>query len=649
MNTEPKCGKLQVKEQKMKRLLAFTILAMIITASLLAQSITEVTHDSTTSYADIGIEIDLSAGTSTSDLVSAAFNKDGNLEVTYDGTEPVSMTLTGTLDGTLIVKSDNAPYTLVLDEANIYGTTLPAIQLKSTTTATFLITDGSYNTISDSAENTKKGVITSSGDIVFEGTQDAMLDIFVYKKHGIKADGGVTVNGGNIVIIGDEAAEGNMISADRFFVQNGGYLTIYADGNVHATESKGIKVNGVEAQGGGSGYIEINGGQLYIEAVSKAITAGWKQSEDATTEDTSDDPVPDVRINGGQIIIFTSGTPYEISDDESLSPEGIEAKHDVVINGGSVYSWTTDDSINAGNAVIINGGYVFAFASENDSIDSNGTIEINGGTIVCMSSSREQAFDCDNDSNFKYTGGTYVGAGNGNNMPKADGTTGYSIAYGDKTFYAGDQIAVLDSEGNIVTGFIVPYDVDSITSIVFGSPAFESGQTYTIALGGFKDSFMGLVDQGAEFKTKENVVSMEMTANTVSEGYIGMNVGGNMGFGGFGGQNPPDMPNGDFRGNRNGDMGGGFGARADVGMILQMLAQNSAGTELPEDVAITGDLDSEEAIQAMLYLLGNYVDFADFQTFFEGSMQNGEYNMPQGGPQGMPGTTPPAQSGPFMN
>ena len=624
----------------MKRFLTITILAMIITASLFAQSIVEVTHDETSIEADTvtdrGIVIDLTSGTSTSDLVKAAFNKDGNLEVTYKGTEPVSMTLTGTLNGTLIVKSDDAPYTLILNEAYIFGTTLPAIQLKSTTTATFLIADGSSNTISDSPENTKKGAITSSGDIVFEGTSDALLDIFVYKKHGIKTDGGVTVNGANIVIIGDEAAEGNMISADMFFVMNGGYLTIYADGNVHATESKGIKVNGVEAEGGGSGYVEINGGQLYIESVGKAITAGWKLSEDATTEGTSDDPIPDVYINGGNIMVITTGTPYEYSDDESLSPEGIEAKNNIIINGGNIYAWTTDDSLNAGNSVIINGGYVFAFATDNDSIDSNGTIEINGGTVVCMSSSREQAFDCDNDSNFKYTGGTYVGAGNGNNMPKASGTTGYSIAYGNTTFYAGDQIAVLDENGDVIIGFIVPYEIDNLTSIVFGSPAFTGGKTYTIALGAFKESSLGLVDSGAEFKMREEVVSMDLTDNTVSEGYIGMNVGGDMGFGnmGFGGQNPPDMQpdfqGGNFPGNMNGD----FGGRADISMILQMLMQNSTDTELPSEVAITGDLDSEEAIQAMLYLLGNYVDFDDFQTLFEGSMENGEFDMPQGGPQG---------------
>ena len=76
-----------------------------------------------------------------------------------------------------------------------------------------------------------------------------------------------------------------------------------------------------------------------------------------------------------------------------------------------------------------------------------------------------------------------------------------------------------------------------------------------------------------------------------------------------------------------------------------MLVQNSKGTELPQEVIINGDLDSEEAIQAMLYLLGNYVDFEDFMALFQGSMENGEFEMPQG----MPGDMTPPQGGPFRN
>lgn len=629
--------------KKNKKIITITILTLVLCAAAFAQSISEVAAvDEKPEFT--GPVVDLDAGTSSSDLVSSSFNKDGNLEVTYEGTDPIEIMLTGSLNGTLIVKSDNADYTLVLDNVAILGDTLPAIQLKSTTTATLYAPEGSYNLISDSGSNTKKGAVTSSGSIVFDGEEDSLIEIDVYKKHGIKADGGVTVNGGYVFIHGDEQAEGNMISADLFFVMNGGELDIFAEGNVHATESKGIKVNGVEGEGAGLGYVEINDGSLYIYSVGKAITAGWKLSEDATTETTEDDPIPNVYINGGFIQIVTAGTPYEISDDESLSPEGIEAKNELIINGGTIYLVTTDDALNAGKAVIINDGFVYAIASENDSIDSNGTIEINGGTVICLSSSMEQAFDCDNDSKFTYTGGTYIGAGNGNNMPKGSGTTGYSIAYGDGTFYAGDQLAILDSDGNVVLGFVVPYDVVSLTSIVFGSPDFEEGKSYTLALGAFEyQSASGLISMGETFRTREEIATFDMTDHTVSEGYIGMNIGGN--FGTMGNQ----MPQGNFGGQRpDGDFGGRQNRDINPTSMFSSLLSQASDVELPDGVVLPENMTSDEAIQLMLYLMGNKIDEEELQSLVEGSMFNGEFeNMmpPDGMPNGMPQGTPP-QGGP---
>ena len=642
---DPHCGKTircYPKAMKtFKRIISFTALALLLCAAAFAQSISEVASvgsETSTTKTFSGPIVDLSKGTSSSDLVSASFNKDGNLEVTYEGTSSIEIMLTGTLNGTLIVKSDNADYTLVLDNVTIQAGTLPAIQLKSTTTATFYAPEKSYNLISDSSDNTKKGVITSSGSIIFNGDEDSLIEIDVYKKHGIKADGGVTVNGGYLYIHGDENAEGNMISADLFFVMNGGTLDILAEGNVHATESKGIKVNGVEGAGAGLGYVEINGGETYITSVGKAITAGWKQSEDATTEATDDDPIPNVTINDGFIHITTTGTPYEYSDDESLSPEGIEAKNILQINGGEIYLYTTDDSLNAGNAVIINGGLVYAIATENDSIDSNGTIEINGGTVVTMSTSREQAFDCDNDTKFTYTNGYFIGAGNGNNMPNSSNTTGYSIGYGERTFYAGDQIALLDSDKNVVIGFVVPYEVESLTSIVFGSPDFREGETYTLAIGAFEyqpeDGFVGY---GQTFRTREEIASFTMTQHTVSEGYIGMNIGGNGIFGGMNGQ----MPQGNFGGQRpNGTFNG---ERQDRGfnpnsMFSAFLAQ-AADVELPEGITLPEDLSSEDAIQLMLYLMGNKINATELEALIQGSIDNGEFEtFPGGMPNGM---TPP--------
>ena len=634
----------------MKRILSVTLFALLIASALWAQSISETTETpAETPAADdysavvipSGPTVDLTTGTSTSELVSASFNKDGNLEVTYSGTEPIEIFLSGTLEGTLIVKSDNADYTLVLNNVNITGKTLPAIQLKSTTTATIYMPDGTTSVIADSPENTKKGAITSSGNIVFAGSSRAILEIDVYKKHGVKTDGGVTVDSGYIYIQGDENAEGNMISADLFFIMNGGELDILAEGNVHATESKGIKVNGVEGAGKGLGQVEINDGVLIIESVGKALSAGWKLSEDATTETTEDDPTPNVYINGGYVIIKTTGTPYEISDEESLSPEGIEAKDNLIINDGYVYVESTDDALNAGKSVVINGGYVYALATDNDSIDSNGKIEINGGMVICISSSREQAFDCDNDANFKYTGGIYVGAGNGNNMPKAEGTTGYSIAYGNRTFYAGEQIAVLDSEGSVVMGFVVPFAVDSLSSIVFGTEDFVPGASYTIALGAFEEAPEdGLVDEsGTAFKTKEQVVTMDMTSNTVSEGYIGMNVGGGMGMGGFGDFGRQGGMQGGFAGQRQQGTAEGNFNRQDRGMQNNAQANPFAAPQaaaLPEGVVLPENFSAENAMQLIQYLYANY-----------GAMQQMQQGFPGGDPGQMPegqmpgGMTPP--------
>ena len=594
----------------MKRFLAFILLSTIIMCTLSAQAIAE-SSVSTNEVINYDVELDLNTGASSSDLVSSSFNKDGNLELTYKGETPISIAISGTLNGTLIVKSENSDYTLVLNNANITGNTLPAIQLKSTTQATLYLADGSVNTIADSSANSKKGAITTSGDVIIDG--NGTLNLSVYKKHGLKLDGGLTINNGNVNIVGDENAEGNMISADLFFVMNGGNLDINAKGNVHATESKGIKVNGIEGTGTGLGYVEINDGNINIVSVGKAITAGWKLEEDAETEQTDDDPIPNVYINGANISIITTGTPYEYSDEESLSPEGIEAKDNLYINGGYIYIVSTDDSLNAGKGIYVNGGYTYARSTDNDSFDSNGIIQINGGTLITMSSSWEQAFDCDNDKYFTYTGGTYVGAGNGNNMPKGESTSAYSIAYGNQTFYAGDQIAVLDKDGNVVTGFVVPYEVPSLTSIVFGSPLFEKDNSYTIALGAYKEQPAdSLVEAGATFTARTEVVTIDLTDYTVSEGYIGMNIDTNFGggFGGFGGGMGGFDKRGDF---------GGFDGNFDPNNrgvnrpdnMPQNMQFNGQSATLPKGVTLPADMNADTAMQLINYLMQNYTNIGN--------------------------------------
>ena len=475
---------------------------------------------------DADVTVDLAEVSASNDKVSVSVNDDGNIQITNKTDSMLSVALTGSFNGTVIVKS-STDMTLVFNGVEISASTLPALQLKGDVTYTFSLPEGSSSILSDSSDNTKKGAITADGSVVIDGSGSLFLN--VYKKHGFKLDGGLTVNGGSVVINGDSLAEGNMVSADLWFVMNNGSLTIIANGSVYTSESKGIKVNGVEGYDGHCGYVEINGGTINITSVGKAITAGWDVDDDATTTDTSDDPDASVYINGGNITVKTTGTPYEYSEEESLSPEGIEGKDKVVINGGTIEIVTTDDSINAGNLIQINGGVIYAKATANDCVDSNGTIQINGGILValCTTGGAEQAIDCDSDSNFSYTGGTFIGLGGGNNIPSGSATSAYSITCGSSSYKAGDQIAVLDSDGKVVAGFIVPSDFSSGTCLAIGSENISGSKTYTLAKGSFKGAVTvnGVVQSCTSFTTSSTLGTYTTTTYANSSGYTGMNVG----------------------------------------------------------------------------------------------------------------------------
>ena len=83
-----------------------------------------------------------------------------------------------------------------------------------------------------------------------------------------------------------------------------------------------------------------------------------------------------VVINSGNIYV---GTSYD-------GGEGIESKAVMTINGGSIECSTYDDGINAKSELVINGGYIYSHASNNDGIDSNGTITVNGGIALSSGS-----------------------------------------------------------------------------------------------------------------------------------------------------------------------------------------------------------------------------------------------------------------------
>lgn len=387
--------------------------------------------------------------------------------------------LSGELVGTLTVSSNN-PYQLYLDGVTITGSAGPALDLESSQKAFIVAADDTLNTLTDAAdrEMTMKAAVYGKGPIIFSG--QGAIDITGDYKHGIFSKDYIRISGGQLDVT---VSQRDAVRSVNGFIFDDGNLTLFANGSATDDESKGIKVEGQEdADGAGKGYVVVNGGYITITSVSKAITAGWDIDDDAETTATSDDPNPYVEINNGVIDIVTTGTPYEYTLDGetvSLSPEGIEAKSNLVINSGYITAFTTDDSLNAGSDIDINGGYVYCISSRNDAIDANGELTIAGGVIVAIGSLEpEGAFDCDQNT-FAITGGTFVGIGGALSEPTESACTGNAIILGSLT--TGSTMALKADDGTVAFAFTIP---QSYSIMLLSSPLIETGGQYTVYSGG---------------------------------------------------------------------------------------------------------------------------------------------------------------------
>lgn len=490
------------------------------------------------------VSVDLTAGTASASAKSVTVKKTSfGLTIESTGTEPVKYELSGTLAGTLTVKSA-AAYALYLNGVSIEATAGPALDLESKSKAFIVTKEGSVNTLADSAGRDKsmkqKGALYGAGAIVFGGT--GSLSVTGNYKHGILADDYIRVTGGTI---GVSVSAKNAIQTVNAFIFDDGKLTINATSDALGEESKGIKVDGVDdASGAGKGNIYINGGMIDITSVSKGITAAWDIDEDASKDYTANNPDPFIEINSGIVKVTTTGKVIEegtVADnpEASCSPEGIEGKARVTINGGSISISTADDCLNAGDSIVINGGYVYAMSSNNDSIDSNGTITITGGVIVAGGSQvPEEAFDCDNNV-FTITGGTLVGIAGTTSEPTASSCTQNVVVLGGGK--AGTTFALKAKDGTIAFAFAIPRDYETM---VLSSPAIKTGTVYTPVTGGtlsgesvFNGLYLGkLQSSGGTDGTAFTVSSVVTKSGVTMRGPGGP--GGKGGPGDAGG--PPD-------------------------------------------------------------------------------------------------------------
>jgi hypothetical protein len=404
-------------------------------------------------------------------------------------------------------------FKLSLNSVTITSNDGPAINIQSKQRAFVELTPGSANTLSDGTtwsdrllpdgdEMDLKGTIFSEGPVIISGS--GSLDITANTKHALASDGHVRLREGVVQL---NAYEKDGIRSNDAFVMDGGEL------GISTSDGKGIKVEGKEDDETPIGFIAINDGDIDITSYDKAITASWESDEDGDTTTLDDDPDPRVTINGGTIRITTTGTPVDTGDD-TLAPEGIEAKSLLTINAGEIEVSATDDGLNAGGDIEINGGYLYAVSSSNDAIDGNDDMTINGGVIVAHGAGAPEG-GLDNDQNtFSINGGTFVALGGTNSTPTTSATTQNTVSLGS---ISSGLLTVADNSGNIAIAYEMP---ETASAVLVGSPDFETGTSYTVynggSIGSYSENFNGLYLDPASHSNGSEVDSFTISSTLTS-------------------------------------------------------------------------------------------------------------------------------------
>lgn len=442
-------------------------------------------------------------------------NEKDCITIEYKGSKIIKYLFSGNLDKTLKIKNNNAVCILELNNFNIISTENgPALHLTSEKYRTFVVvSENTINNFTDSRvldenktiENDKKGSVYAKGALIITGktstSEGGILTINnTGYKHGLYSNDYIRIQNVTLNVNCNGNTSRDCIRTLNGVIIDGGNINLISKGTISDDEGCGIKVEGEDVNSEkktieyteGAGFVVINNGNLNIDVSAKGISAHWKynETEIGNTEYTenknnsllydsgilnksAEKPEPYLIVNGGNINIKTNLQPYE-NNQASCSPEGMEAKYDLIINGGNITIDATDDGINAGGAVTINNGTINVTSSKNDAIDANGSsgIIINGGFIEASGISvPECAFDCDN-SPFVINGGTVIGFGSSNLTMPSDNSKQNILVLGANE-YSGKTIGIKQNN-RLLFEKDIPSRAGDI--IILSIPELETGE-----------------------------------------------------------------------------------------------------------------------------------------------------------------------------
>ncbi len=404
--------------------------------------------------------------------------------------ENIEITLIGSNDKLSVDFYSKKKFNLIFDNLKLTSVDGPAVNIQSHKKVKVSLVGESF--LEDSLLYSTRA-LENGEKMEFKGS--GTLNIKSLQKHSLASDNSIEIKSGNLILTSNQK---DGIRVNEFFKMISGRL------NILSKKGKGIKVKGVESSKSRNGYIIIDGGDISIDSLDKGMTASWSK-EGAKTDSVEDDPNPYVMINGGHISIITRGVRTrerrgprtrmrrdsaqvnKNSTSESVNPEGIESKTDLIINGGIIEILATDDALNASNSIKIFGGKIYAHSTGGDGIDSNGTVHISGGTVIGIGAPGrgEGGIDCDRNE-FTISGGTIIAVGGRNSTPTLHSNNMNSIVLSNQ---AKSLLNFNDSLGNTILSYQMEKDH---TSILISSDKFTYGGSYHLLKNGNVDSYESL-------------------------------------------------------------------------------------------------------------------------------------------------------------
>lgn len=284
---------------------------------------------------------------------------------------------------------------------------------------------------------------------------------------------------------GDSADAVASAGAENSAVTASSTDTAEASDSDSSTSTKGIKADGA---------LQILGGDYNINSADDAFhTNSTLEIRDGNMEiATGDDG-----MHADDALVISEG---DINITESY--EGIEGLT-ITIDGGNISIVSSDDGLNAAGGadssgfggmgtdmfasnddiwIEINGGYLYILAG-GDGVDSNGNLTINGGEVYIdgPSDGGNSAIDYGDNAAAYINGGTVVAVGSSDMVEAFDDSSEQAVmSVSVSAGSAGDEIKLLDSDGNELISFTAAKTYDAV---IISTADLAQGETYTLVTG----------------------------------------------------------------------------------------------------------------------------------------------------------------------